>query len=362
MKNSSTTSTTLLALLLAAATASCGGSEGSSSEAPSDVSAQGDDGEGDVPSLDTAQAQASAGGESDGTDLSAPQASNDGAGAPAEAPATTAAPLSSDLDEDGVRMLLPSAPGTNFRLGASDPNNLSGFLVENKIVATKQAEGSLGFWNTKPFSFSYSAGGTGKTTRLHITTGPQNYTWKTQNGFLSGPSDLKNQEYTAYLRVHDIFDPAKGMVTMKIRGGKHIANDGDLASCVMMTLGADGRTMFGKELTHPSYDYVTLSPRFAASLEDGQWVGMKVVSYAKPSDPTKVVNQLYLDTDPFDGAGKPVNGWRLFSEYVDSEGKSTGRYSKLAEWGGEQTTIRTDGVGSVDFALVSAREIAPPNG
>lgn len=363
MNEGSTTTKSLLALLLAATAAACGGSSGSGTDAPGDVTVQGDSDEGDddVPSFETTSSvQPSGEGETRSTDLSAPPANEGGASAPAEGPATAAAPAASDLDADGVRMLLPSATGTSFRLGTSDPNQLPGFLIENNIAASKQVEGSLGFWNTKPFSFGYTAGGTGKTTRLHIITGSQSYTWKTQKGVLSGPSDLRNQEYTAYVRVHDIFDPARGMVTMKIRGGKHDANSGDAASCVMMTLGANGKTMFGKELTHPSYDYVSLAPRFAASLEDGQWVGMKLVSYAKPSDPTKVVNQLYLDTAPFDGAGKPVNGWRLWSEYVDAEGTSTGRYSKLADWGGSQTTIRTDGVSSVDFALVSAREVTPP--
>jgi hypothetical protein len=354
--NSSTTSKVLLALLLAASAAACG----SATDAPSSVAGE-DEAEDDsppsssaVPTQTEAQAQA--------TDLSDPGAAspaNAGADAPAEAPATPGA--APDLDEDGVRMLLPSAAGTNIRLGTSDPNHTAGFLIENEVVATPQTLGSLRYWNTAAFAFDYTAGGSGKTARLHILGGEQKYTWRTQSGFLSAPSDLRNQEYTAYVRVHDIFDAGKAMVTMKIRGGKHIAGNGDLASCTMMTLSASGNTMFGKELTHPSYDYVKLTPQFAASLKDNQWIGMKLVSYSMPSDPKKVVNQLYLDTTPFDADGKPLNGWRLFSEYVDSESKSTGQYSKLADWGGEQTTIRTDGVSSIDFSLVGAREITPPN-
>jgi hypothetical protein len=74
-----------------------------------------------------------------------------------------------------------------------------------------------------------------------------------------------------------------------------------------------------------------------------------------------VINRLYIDSDPFDVAtGAPKNGWRLFSEYVDVESKSTGRYSKLVDWGGWRTTLRTDGFGSIDFALISLREISPP--
>lgn len=358
--NSSPTSKIVLALFLAATAAACT----ADTDAPSEVAAQGE-GDDDVPVTTTAS-QSETGDDSTvlAPDLSGAGTStpaNAGESLPTDAPATPTAPPTTGLDADGVKMLLPSAAGTNFRLGGNDPNDTGGFLIENRVPATPQTLGSLRYWNTAAFGLNYSAGGTGKTSRLHIVGGAQNYTWKTQNGFLSTAGDLKNQEVTAYVRVHDIFDPVKGMVTLKIRGGQHMANNGDLASCTMMTLGADAKTMFGKELTHPNYAYVKLAPRFDASLKDGQWVGMKIVSYSMPADPTKVVNQLYLDTDPFDASGAPVNGWRLLSEYVDVEGKSTGSYSKLANWGAERTTVRTDGVSSVDFALVSAREITPPN-
>jgi hypothetical protein len=45
---------------------------------------------------------------------------------------------------------------------------------------------------------------------------------------------------------------------------------------------------------------------------------------------------------------------------VDVEGVRTGQYSKLADWGGWQTTVRTDGIHDLDFALLSVREIMPP--
>lgn len=357
--NNSSTPKVLLALLLAASAAACGGSGADASDEIT-PQAEGDD---ELPPTTAGSEQASAASAGEAEDLSAPGSSTPAAGAdaPSEAPTTPTEGPATAVDEDGVQMLLPSAAGTSFRLGTSDPNSLAGFLIENNVVATEQTTDSLRYWNTAAFGFNYTAGGSGKTTRLHIIGGEQKYNWRTQNGFLATPSDLRNQEFTAYVRVHDIFDAKKAMVTMKIRGGKHIAGNADLASCTMMTLSAAGTTSFGKELTHPSYDYVKLAPRFDAALEDGQWVGMKLVSYSKPADPTKVVNQLYVDTDPFNPGGQPVNGWRLLSEYVDSEGTDTGRYTKLADWGGEQTTIRTDGVGSLDFAFVSAREITPPN-
>jgi hypothetical protein len=163
--------------------------------------------------------------------------------------------------------------------------------------------------------------------------------------------------------VHGIFDPGRAAVTLKIRGGAHTDRDGDLASCTMVTFGpaaAPAVTRFGKELHHPDYDYVPLAPRFAAALQENRWVGLKLVSFATPGAPGKVTYQLYVDDEPFDGRGGAKNGFRLFSEYVDVEGRSTGHYSKLVDWGGFQTTLRTDGIESLDFARLSVREIEPP--
>jgi hypothetical protein len=270
------------------------------------------------------------------------------------------------LDEDGVQQLYPAAPGSSFYLGAGDPNGTPGFVIEKNERATHLREGPLSFWRVVAYALDYSSGGTGKTSRLHIhaSGGQQELTWQTQHGFLSSSRDLKNQEFTAYVRVHGIFDVRRAAVTLKIRGGKHSKDDGDLASCTMMTFspaGSPAVTRFGKELTHPEYDYVKLEPSFAASLEEGRWVGLKLVSYAPAGDSSHVINRLYVDDAPFDAAGRPANHFRLFSEYVDVEGRSTGQYTKLADWGGWQTTLRTDGVSELDFAIISVREIVAPS-
>ncbi len=118
-------------------------------------------------------------------------------------------------------------------------------------------------------------------------------------------------------------------------------------------------TRFGQELDHPLYDYIRLEPQFPAELVEGRWYGFKLVSY-DTATPKHVMNRLYLDTDPFDHAGRPKNNWRLFSEYEDAETRSTGRYSEVVDWGGWQTTLRSDGIASLDFLLISVREIVPP--
>ncbi len=180
------------------------------------------------------------------------------------------------------------------------------------------------------YDFKYASGGAGKTSRLHIhaSGGDQRLTWKTQQGYLSSPADVKNQELTVNARYRGVYDATRAFFTLKVRGGKH-TTDGDLASCVMLTLQSvesGAATRFGKELVHPNYDYVKLTPAFDTHLVEGVWFGLKLVSYGVPNDAARVVNRLYADTDPFDPeTGKPKNGWRVLSEYVDVEGASSGK-------------------------------------
>ena len=272
----------------------------------------------------------------------------------------------SDLDEDGVRMLHPTKPGgEKWRLGSSDPNTAKDFEVETGTKVTKVTEGKLTFWNVLSHPLSYASGGTGWTTRLHIYASgvtTQTYNWKTQKGWLATPADLKNQEYTVYGRGHGVLDAPRLAFTLKIRGGRH-TTDGDLASCTMMLLAGPATTSiarFGKELHHPDYDYVKLTPTSPTSLTDATWYGLKLVSYQRAGEATQVHYELWIDRTPFDAAGKPNNTWEKYSEYLDVEGKDTGLYTKLADWGGMITTFRTDGWHDLDFTLISVREILAP--
>lgn len=272
---------------------------------------------------------------------------------------------SQSIDAEGVALLLTPAPGSQFNLGKANPNNAGNLQIERKTLALPRVDGALQYWSVAAHDLDYASGGSGKTARLHIYAGggQQTYTWKNQRGFLSSPSDIRNQEFTAFVRVYGITDPKRAAISLKIRGGAHTSKNPDQASCTMMTFqaastGATGR--FGKELTHPIYDYVTLTPTFDAALTESRWFGLKLLSYKLPVEPASVINRLYLDNDPFEPAtGKPRNQWKLFSEFVDIGGISTGNYDKLADWGGWQTTLRTDGVSGLDFTRISLREIQP---
>ena len=83
------------------------------------------------------------------------------------------------------------------------------------------------------YALTYASGGSGWTRRLHLyaSRGCQRYTWQTQHGYLSRPADVRQQEFTAYVRIHQILDPANVAPTLKIRGGAHTSRNGNLASC-----------------------------------------------------------------------------------------------------------------------------------
>ncbi|WP_322114229.1 chitosanase [Aquabacterium sp. A7-Y] len=281
-------------------------------------------------------------------------------------PPPPAPPPQQGVDADGVQMLFPSATkGTTRRLGNQDPNTTRTIYLEKKQKAWPETAGVLRYWNTESYPLNYASGGSGWTMRLHLLAkeGEQYYTWKNQKGYLGSSADFKNQEFTVYLRVHQLLDAERAQLQMKIRGGSHSSGRPDAASTVMMTLGPAGGSRvarFAKELTHPDYDYVKLTPKFDASLTENSWIGLKFVSWNDPTSRLRVVNRLYLDTTPFDADGRPRNQWRLFSEYIDVEGQSTGKYSKLVRWAGPLSTLRVDGYQRIDFALPSVREILPP--
>lgn len=266
------------------------------------------------------------------------------------------------VDRDGVEKLYPDAPGLALGLGKGNPNRLHHLSVDNALRMRRRRDGNIDYWTASTYAFEYASGGNGKTARIHISASEaaQRYTWQAHPEYLADPLDFGSQEFTAYVRVRGVSDPRHAAITLKIRGGEHTQRDPSLASCTMMTFAstqAPAVSRFGKELNHPDHDYVDLPLRSGSTLRDGHWVGLKLVSVQDPDDEHRVINRLYVDDAPFERDGTPRNDFRLLSEYVDSEGKSTGRYDTLVNWGGNVSTLRVDGVDAVDVAILSARAV-----
>jgi hypothetical protein len=269
------------------------------------------------------------------------------------------------VDADGVLMLFPSKPdGVSWSLGTRNPNTVDKTYFDlNGDTATAGSENGISYYTTTGHKVSYASGAPdGVTVRLNIkpSGGTQRYTWRNgaiNNGYISNPRDPKNLEATVYVRVNN-YNKTHDSMNWKLRGGKHSSSNGSLSSCVGMSVPYGGEApTASRELDHPNYDHVKLTPKFPYQLQAGKWVGVKVVSYLVAGG---TQNRLYLDTEPFDASGKPRNNFRLYTEWVDKNGQSTGRYKQAATWGGWITTFRVDGWRRVDFTHLSAREIVPP--
>jgi hypothetical protein len=287
-----------------------------------------------------------------------------GTAAPALAlPAKPPAPVV-DVGPDGVGMLFPAeAEGSSFDLGDGDPTNLEPIFGMEGDAATAGTDAGVPYWSTAGHRVTYASGSpAGKTVRLHFRPGggKQSFTWRDgalENGFLGSPADLLNFEATVFVRVHEDNGTHHSM-SWKLRGGEHTKPETARASCVGLDVPFGGvAPQAFRELDHPTYDHVALRPHFDYQLQEGRWLGVKVVSYLVDGGTR---NLLFLDTDPFDASGTPRNRFNLFTEWDDRDGESTGLYNRAATWAGWETTFRVDGWRRVDFAYPSAHEIVPP--
>lgn len=287
-----------------------------------------------------------------------------GTAAPAlAAPATPPAPVA-EVGPNGVGMLFPSeSSGSSFHLGDGDPTDSKPFFDMEGDKATPGLESGVPYWSTTGHRVTYASGKpAGKTVRLHLrpSGGKQTFTWRDgalENGFIGSPGDLLNFEATVYVRVHEDNGTHHSM-SWKMRGGQHTKPEVARSSCVGMDVPFGGVSPQAyRELDHPTYDHLSLTPYFDYQLQEGRWLGVKVVSYLVEGGTR---NLLFLDTHPFDASGTPRNEFRLFTEWHDRDGESTGHYNRAATWAGWETTFRVDGWRRVDFAYPSAREIVPP--
>ena len=271
------------------------------------------------------------------------------------------------VDEDGVVMLAtPNPAGASFRLGTDDPGTLSPqFFVLSGARATRLTEPGREVWTTTGQRITYADGSPdGRTARLTMRPGGglQRYTWNSgakDVGYLATPRDLRHFEATAYVRVRGNLG-RHITLSWLLRGGPHSGRRPDLASCTGLEVPwGDQSAKAFREYRHPLYDYIPLTPAFDFAFEEGRWLGTKVLSWVVDGG---TVNRLYLDTDPFDAQGRPRNAFRLYLEWQDRDGDDTGRYDVAATWAGYQTSLRVDGWRNVDFTLLSAREVFPPQG
>jgi hypothetical protein len=284
-------------------------------------------------------------------------------------PSLPEAPVSENLDEDGILMMGTPKPGgysyrfdpsvfpsKDIRLDASDTGGLE----------LKQ-EGAVKF--IKFLSHNPGMGEGSNTVRLHAYTedraddGKQKYTWingAREMGWLTRPNDLKNGEWTFICRPNRILDNTNA-ISAKLGGGEHSAGSSknDEASCwnVNWYYSPTRINLITFEYTHPDYEHghdVKLYNRYKP-LGD-RWFGCKVVSMVRPDQSAREI-VTYFNEDPIDlNTALPKNdGWKKYFEFTH-----TGRGSKYNiphTWGGAKNTWRNDQLTSIDVAYMNHREI-----
>lgn len=260
------------------------------------------------------------------------------------------------LDPDGVELKMPIDPnGSAWRLGAKDPNT-------DPEVVLRNAEGPVekkdDYWTATSESAGKKA-----TFRINVTVkasqGAQesNHAKLAERGYMVSPKDIRNLEMTGYFRVHGVADPEEA-ITMKVRGGQHTGDDDPRAACIgLLTEFTDADTrLWEKELFHPTTPRTQVNRLVTHGPLEDKWVGVKAIVYNLPGDEA-AVSEAWIDTDPFDAAGKPKNQWKKVYEYVD---EAPGFGGRPVTWGGKTETWRIDAVETIDFKLLSVHEIVPP--
>jgi hypothetical protein len=279
-------------------------------------------------------------------------------------------------NSDGtVRLFQTNKNGSCFVLHKQNPNNLKNFTTDSHYEFVKKKERNIEYWNVFSGDITYrSTGEHAKSCRLNIfaSTTKQTNDWKAamKSGFIGNEKDLKNQEVTAIIRVNKRVG-RKTVCCIKMRGGGHHKDRPDQAACIQLDVSTrDSRyaARWAKELSHPLYEYQSLTPFFEFFVEEGKWFGIKTTSWNNKdnnnnkNNTTTTINRCYIDPDPFNSAdGTLKNNYRLYSEYVD---KGNGnRYPEIVvNWAGSvPATIRVDGYENIDFYACNAREIIPPS-
>jgi hypothetical protein len=284
--------------------------------------------------------------------------------------------LATHRDKDGVQMLFPSkSRDKEYYLSDADNINEGKFITTDNNNAVKKTEGNLAFWRVSGKDVHYSDQSIGKTIRVNINAGGgldghQENTWEDNPRYIWTKNDSKNAEFTYYIRCsgkisgHGI---ATNHVTCssKFRGGIHTGNHDPHASCCELVLRVgEGNTSlnYNFEYNHPDYvndEDGTNKLQANNDTEVGKWFGRKTIVWTN-SDGKSVTARDYIDLDPFTANGKPKNNWKPLQEKVfrtnSRETEDSTKYNVPPLWGG-MFTSRVDGFQTVDYAIVSLREI-----
>jgi hypothetical protein len=271
-------------------------------------------------------------------------------------------PVEGGLDENGVKMLFPSKQGgPAYFYKMTDNIEGSKFIETDGNKATQMTDGAITFQRLKSDVVHYSSMPDGKTCRVNINGGgfisKQAHTWKDNPTpeFIWTPNDSKNYEFTYYFRANGKMHEHTECST-KNRGGIHTGSNDPHASTFELSLKiGQSELKCSKEYNHPDYEFDSTTKASDNLSHSDKWIARKTVVWTQSDG--NVNAEDYVDWDPFDVAGKPKNNFVKLQSKVF---KSTSKYPKAPTWGG-MATSRIDGHNSIDYSIISIREIIPPS-
>lgn len=245
--------------------------------------------------------------------------------------------------------------------GDVDPRSTNWITLRKSGTGTKHTQGSLTYWNVKIDDAT-----TPNTCRVDLYAKgvqTQKYNWQNgaeSNGYCFSSADWNTCEVTWFFRMNGIHDSGEEC-TIKLHGAYHHGTHDPDASCTILQYpisSSTSATYFARELSHRDYDFIHGDVEFSGGISGGKWYGMKVISKVA-SDKKSCEYTIYIDKNPINSDGTLNNNWKAWKlPFDDTTGHDTGFYTKAANWGGH-IEFRIDSVDSMDFALISAREIDP---
>lgn len=275
-------------------------------------------------------------------------------------PSTSA--TGSNIGPDGVLQLYPTVKdGTEFYM-KDDPDktkfNVS-FGTGSHLPYTKKTENGLTFFNTEGSPLTYHSGAPpGRSARLDVYpdggmwNDKTQYSWENNPGYLYTPNSIKNGEFTSFIRTHGDLGTHQSYAH-KIGGRDEDA----IRSLIEMVYPTRTHADIRVNYNYAHFPYVNVTPTIKFSppeLVAEKWIGVKTIRKVAADNKSSKI-EMWVDVDPFDSNGEPKNGWKLAATYIDS---GTPVYNNVpCTWACQKDLIRVDGFSSVDFALISDREI-----
>jgi hypothetical protein len=284
------------------------------------------------------------------------------------------------IGPDGVAQIYPTASGgMEFYLNIDNPYKGGAYTSRptaqfnisygrgSQLPFTAETDSNgLKYFNTTGNPITYASGSQpGRSVRLDVYpdggkwANRTSHSWQKNPGYLYTDKGIGSGEFTVFIRVHGELGSHQAYAC-KI-GGR---DEDDIRSLIEMVYPTANHSDIQVNYNYAHFPYVHAKPKLRIPnppplADNGKWIGVKTI-HDIASDRKSSHWEMWIDTNPFDSNGKPANNWVVAATYEDN---GVPGYNNIPlTWKCHKDVCRVDGFQSVDFTLVSDREISfgPP--